>query len=265
MRNFIFFLIVTFSSLQSFSQNFLRIEVEGKIIVESNDVSGIAIFNKSSNTGTVTNDNGMFNIKVKLNDVIEVSALQFQNITFQVNEAIMESRSMKIFLIEEIKKLDEVIVSNNKLSGNLNTDLENTKVYNLKLDALYFGLKAIDDNQFERDYKSKVKNEVMTSQRQTMIYGLNIVNVVDQLLLPLFRSKVPNKKAHGIPEIPIEYIKHYFGAEFLTHHFNIPEHRIEEFIQFVQTEDFDYSLLNYGKEMEFLEFIHKKSVTFLKS
>ncbi|MBJ6369644.1 carboxypeptidase-like regulatory domain-containing protein [Snuella sedimenti] len=263
MKKILFFLTLTIS-LQTFSQNFLRIEVKGKIIAESNDVSGIAIFNKSSNTGTVTNDNGMFDIKVKLNDVIEVSAIQFQNITFQVNEAIMESRSMKIFLIEEIRKLDEVIVSNNKLSGNLNTDVENTKAFSLKLDALYFGLRAADNNKFEPDYKSKVKNNLMNSQRQTMIYGLNIVNVVDQLLLPLFRSKVADKKTHGITEIPIEYIKQYFGSEFLTHHFNIPEHRVEEFIQFVQAEDFDYSLLNYGKEMQFLEFLHKKSITFLK-
>ncbi|WP_242202335.1 carboxypeptidase-like regulatory domain-containing protein [Aestuariivivens insulae] len=262
MRTFILFLLFI-SSWSIFSQNYLRTEVKGEIIAESNDVSGIAIFNKSSNSGMVTDDDGVFVIKVKLNDIIEVSALQFQNITFQVNKAIIESRTMKIFLIEEISKLEEVVVSSNKFSGNLNTDIERANAFMPKQDALYFGLRPMDDNQFEPDYKSKIKGNVLNPERQNMIYGLNIVNVVDQLLLPLFRSKVTNKKAHGVPEVPIEAIKHYFGADFITHNFSIPEHRVEEFIQFVQTEDFDYSLLNYGKEMEFLEQLHKKSVEFL--
>lgn len=264
MKKIIFFLIFILS-LHAISQNLLRIEVKGEIIVESNDVSGITIFNKSSNKGTFTDDKGAFVIGVRLNDTIEVSALQFQNISFKVNKAIVESRIMKIFLIEEINKLDEVVVSSNRLSGNLNTDIKHTKAFAPKLDVLYFSLKNIDDNKFENDNKSKTKNIALNSERQTMINGLNIVNVVDQLLLPLFRSKVANKKALGVPEVPVEAIKYYFGSDFLIHNFNIPEHRVEEFIQFVQTEDFDYSLLNYGNEMDFLEFLHEKSISFLKN
>ena len=98
-----------------------------------------------------------------------------------------------------------------------------------------------------------------------MVNGLNIVNVVDQLLLPLFRSEVKDKKKVGVPDVPVENIKYYFGSEFLVDNFNIPEHRVEEFIRFVESDDFDFSLLNYGKEMEFLEVINKKSIIFLNS
>ena len=94
--------------------------------------------------------------------------------------------------------------------------------------------------------------------------GLNIVNVVDQLLLPLFRSEVQDKKEIGIPEVPIESIKYYFGSEFLIDNFNIPEHRVEEFIRYVESDNFDFNLLNYGKEMEFLELIYHKSFQFLE-
>ena len=68
-----------------------------------------------------------------------------------------------------------------------------------------------------------------------------------------------------MPDVPIESIKHYFGSNFLTDNFNIPEHRVEEFIRFVHNGDFDFSLLNYGKEMEFLEILNKKSIEFLKA
>jgi hypothetical protein len=81
----------------------------------------------------------------------------------------------------------------------------------------------------------------------------------------LFRSEVKNKKKAGVPEVPIEAIKYYFGSEFLVDNFNIPEHRVEEFIRVVESGDFDFSLLNYGKEMEFLELLNKKSTEFLKA
>lgn len=263
--NKIVFFLAFLTSLSTLSQNITRTEVSGKIIVEGNDISGITIFNTSSNKGIISDDKGEFTIQVALNDVIEVSALQYQNINFKVNEAIIKSKKMKLFLIEEINKLDEVIVLDNNLSGNLNKDLENTKPFKPKLDALYFGIKHSDDYDFEKDYKTKATNITMNTQQQTMVNGLNIVNIVDQLLLPLFRSEVKDKKKVGIPEVPIESIKYYFGSEFLVDNFNIPEHRVEEFIRFVESGDFDFSLLNYGKEMEFLELLNKKSIEFLSS
>ena len=262
MKNIIFlfgFLI----SLQVISQDFKRVEVHGKIIVESNEISGITIFNKTSNSYAISDENGEFFLTVGLNDFIEVSAIQFQNINFQVNEAIVQSKAMKILLIEEINKLDEVIVKSKGLSGNLVTDIKTNQKFNPKLDVLYFAIANSDAYNFKEDNMSVVSNMTMNTQKQRMINGLNIVNVVDQLLLPLFRSKVKNKKDSGIPEVPIESIKYYFGSEFLIDNFDIPKHRVEEFIRFVEAENFDFTLLNYGMEMEFLQLLHDKSLQFL--
>ena len=264
MKKFILLLLFVYS-VNAVSQSVTRVEVSGKIIVEGSDISGITIFNTSSSQGTVTDDNGEFKLKVTLNDNIEVSALQYQNISFKVNKDILKSKKMKLFLIEEINKLDEVIVFTKGLTGNLGTDLEDTTPFKPKLDALYFGVKNSKEYGFEKDYKTEVENVTIDRQHQPMVNGLNIVNVVDQLLLPLFRSEVKDKKKVGVPDVPIESIKYYFGSEFLVDNFNIPEHRVEEFIRFVESDDFDFSLLNYGKEMEFLELLNKKSVEFLQS
>lgn len=259
----IIFLITILASFTVISQNLKRVEIQGSIIVESNDISGITIFNKTSNAVAITDENGKFVLSVGLNDFIEVSALQFQNVNFQVNSDIIKSKTMKIFLIEEINRLEEIIVSSNKLTGNLEKDIISTTVFNPKLDAFYFSLKNNDVSRLVEDNKSEVTNITMNSQNQTMINGLNIVNVVDQLLLPLFRSELKNKKVSGIPEVPAEAIKHYFGSEFLHDNFGIPKHRIEEFIRYVERENFDFSLLNYGKEMEFLQLLYDKSLLFL--
>ncbi|WP_396601849.1 carboxypeptidase-like regulatory domain-containing protein [Algibacter sp. R77976] len=264
MKKFILFLAFL-SALNGVAQHNNRIEVSGKIIVEGSDISGITVFNTSSNLGTITDDNGEFVLKVTLNDNIEVSALQYQNISFKVNDAIIKSKKMKLFLIEEINKLDDVIILSKGLSGNLNTDLEDTTPFKPQLDALYFGVRNSKEYNFEKDYKTEVNNVTVDRQHLQMVNGLNIVNVVDQLLLPLFRSKAADNKGATVPEVPIDAIKYYFGSEFLVDNFKIPEHRVEEFIRFVESGDFDFSLLNYGKEMEFLELLNAKSVEFLNS
>lgn len=264
MRYTIVFLVCLISSLGS-SQDFQRFNVEGKIIVESSDLAGITVFNASANAGAITDDNGEFTLAVRLNDVIEVSALQFQNLKFKVNEDIIGSKSMKVFLIMEINKLDEIILLPQQLSGSLVTDMEVAKPFAPKLDALYYGIKHKDEFEFASDYSTQTVNTALSREHLPMVNGLNVINVVDQLLLPLFRSKVKNKKEKGIPEVPIEAVKYYFGSEFLVNNFNIPEHRVEEFIHYVQRNNFDFTLLNEGKEMAFLELLNAKSEAFLKA
>jgi hypothetical protein len=248
------------------SQDIERENVNGNIIVEGNDIDGITIFNSSANIGTVTNEYGKFTIAVALNDRIEIRALEYQNFDLIVNEAIMESKSISIYLIEEINRLDEVRITNKELTGNLKTDINMVKTFNPKLDAIYFGIKDRDEYELSYDNSSQFKNIAEESQGQSMVNGLNVKNIVDQLLIPLFRSEVKDKKAAGIPEVPAESIKYYLGSNFLVDNFNIPEHRVEEFIRYVEEEEaFDFDLLNYGHEMEFLELLSKKSKIFLNT
>lgn len=265
MKKLLLFLF-TVSCLSVTAQKFQRVTVDGKIIVEGNDVEGITVFNTSSNKGTITNEKGEFTIEVALNDYIEFRALQYQNFDLQVSQAILDSKRMRVFLIEEINKLDEILVLTSSLTGELKTDVSTVRTFNPKLDALYFGIKRSDEYEFTDDPRSQVQNEAMHSQSQTMVNGLNIINVVDQLLIPLFRSEIKDKEASGVPDVPVSSVKYYFGSEFIIDNFNIPEHRVEEFIRFVEDDkDFDVSLLNYGKELEFLELLNTKSKIFLNT
>lgn len=252
------------SSVMMTAQISKRVAVDGKIIVEHQDVDAITVFNTATKKGVITNRKGEFTIEVGLNDFIEFRALQYENLDLRVNEAIISSKRIRVFLIEEINKLDEILVLTKGLSGDLPKDVSTVKTFNPKLDALYFGIKKSDEYNFADDPRSGITNEAMHSQSTTMVNGLNIVNVVDQLLLPLFRSKVVDKKTSGVPDVPMSDVKYYFGSGFIVDNFKIPAHRVDDFIQYVQNDkDFDLTLLNYGKELEFLEVLYKKSQIFL--
>ena len=259
-------LFLLFVSFLAASQDIKRETINGKIIVEGNDIEGISIYNANSSIATITNINGEFTIAVALNDIIEVRALEYQNFKVKINETILESKTMTIFLIEEINELDEVVISTKDLTGDIKTDINRVKTFKPKLDVLYFGMKNEDSYSVGDSSTGEIKNLGTHSQaRNAVINGLNVVNVVDQLLIPLFRSEVKDKKAAGVPEVPVKSIKYYLGSTFLVENFNIPEHRVEEFIRYVEEEAFDFDLLNYGHELEFLELLNKKSKTFLNT
>jgi len=261
MKNKLFILFLFVVSL-FYAQNTSNIEINGKIIVESEDLFGITIYNKTLNKTAVTNEKGAFDILVGLNNDIEVKAMQYKNVKFTINQDILDSKTLKIFLIEEASKLDEIVVYSKGLTGNLKTDINAKQTFKPKLDVLYFGKKS--NNNAAVLSKPKLKNTAMDLHGgPEYVNGLNIVSVVDQLLLPLFRSKVENKKQVGIPAVPERTIKYYLGSEFLVDNFNIPEHKIEAFIRYVEASDFDFNLLNYGHEMEFIQLLSQKSKAFL--
>ncbi|WP_299212323.1 carboxypeptidase-like regulatory domain-containing protein [uncultured Dokdonia sp.] len=259
------FLILFCIPFLAFAQNIKRENINGKIIVEGNDIEGITIYNSTSNKGTITNAKGEFIIAVALYDLIEVKALEYQNIDIRVNKDILESKKVRIFLIEEINQLDEVFVRTRELTGDITTDAKSVKLFTPKKDVVYFGMVNQDPNDFVEDNPARIINTAIRSEADAMVYSLNVINVVDQLLLPLFRSEVKDKKAAGIPEVPVKSIKYYLGSSFLVENFKIPEHRVEEFIRYVEDDTFDFELLNYGHEIEFLELLNKKSKMFLNS
>ncbi|MBT8244067.1 MAG: hypothetical protein HKP48_10860 [Winogradskyella sp.] len=242
-----------------------RVEIDGRIVVEGDDLKDIAVFNKTSLQGTTTDAYGKFTIAVRVYDTIQVRALQYQNFDVVISRKIIESKRLNIFLIQQINKLDEIVLSASKLTGEIETDLKSVKTFTPKMDAIYFGIKR--EIELTESRPDLIRDDInltnATSLNKPLVNGLNLVNVVDQLLLPLFRSEVKDKKKAGIPEVPVEDIKYYFGSEFLSDNFGIPKHRVEEFIRYVEREDFDFTLLNYGRELEFLELLNQKSISFL--
>ena len=55
MKNFLLVLLTVFLVSNIHGQIVERMEINGRIIVDVNDVEGVTVFNTSSNKGTITN------------------------------------------------------------------------------------------------------------------------------------------------------------------------------------------------------------------
>ncbi|MFC4723444.1 hypothetical protein ACFO5O_14000 [Geojedonia litorea] len=265
MKNVLLCVLFFFVSFSALAQIFERIEVKGKIVVDSSDVEGITIYNTSSNKGTFANEKGEFTIAVMLNDRVEFHALQFKDFTITIDQNIIDSRQMTVFLIEKINRLDEVIILPKGLSGDLVLDIENVKTVNVDMNALYFGIMNSDEYDFTDDYRSQIENIALHSQSQTMVNGLNVVNLVGVLLKPLFKSKKKEQQSNVVPEMTVSKLQSRYDIEFLSSNFGIPKDRVSDFVNYVESSGMDYSLLDEGKELQFLEYLNTKSQHYLKT
>lgn len=260
--NLLTFISLFFIVLASFSQDINRIEVKGQIIVDSPDVEGVTVYNTSSNKGTITDAKGKFALRVAINDRVEVSALQFEKFEVVISQDILDARSMTIFLVERINTLDEIHILPYGLSGNLAVDLDNTKTVKPNLDALYFGLANVEDFEFRDDYKTEVRN--IAIQQTDFRYGADFVKIA-ALLKGVFGTSENTDKYKGNYKRPeIRTISSKYSTEYLLRRLNIQKSEIEDFLSFVEQKGFDNSLLDDGKEFEFLDFIITQSLEFKK-
>ena len=264
MNNKLLFLFLSVSFF-SFSQSIERVEISGRIIANESDVENVTVFNTSSNNGVITTENGVFKIKVAINDVLEISALQFEKSTITITEDIVETKKLTVFVVERVNKLNEILILPYDLSGNLTVDIESVETFNPDLDAIYFGLANIDDYQFADDSQSAVENIAMP--RPHIRYGMDFKIILGEL----FRTIFPKKPKSNSAKSPSE---NYYSPEnkslsdvyahaFISQSFNIPEDKINAFLAYVEADDFDTNLLNEGKEVMLIEHLVQKSKEFL--
>ena len=263
MKNLLCLIFSIIISVQLNAQITQRVEIKGRIIVSSNDVEGVTVYNTSSNKGTITNDKGEFAIEVRLNDVIEFSALQFEKFTINIDEKILRNLYVTVYLVERINKLDEVVITPyDMLTGNIIADVESVETFNPDLNAIYFGVNDIYGIDFTDDYKSEVVNIAMTPRQ--FEYSPDLVKILGGFLKPVFKSnkEEDERKMVGVKQLDI---KDLYGKEFIIHSFNIPEDKLEEFVAFVQSNEFDYHMLDRGQEVFLIEHLYAKSKQFLNS
>lgn len=251
--------VLLFFLMSIYGQNPERILVKGVVFSEIDDVEAVTVFNTSSNVGTITNDKGEFEIAVTLNDIIEISALQFKSAIITIDASVIDSKVLNIQLFEQVNQLDAVVISAG-LSGNLVTDINHVK----KVKAITIDMGDLSAAYEYNDDKASDNAVVMEElQRITNKGGLtNGINFTQ--LLGINRIWFKWKEKPIIPEEP-KTISDLYSNTFLSETFTIPSDKVETFINFMEAKGVPQEFLKPENEMQLLEFLFKQSKLFLSN
>lgn len=116
------FIILSFMLFSYFAVS-QTVEITG-VVKSVAEVENIHVLNKVEREFTITNANGEFKIRAKLNDTIHFSSLVHHPKFVIVDNNIMLFKAMRVTLDELVNELNEVVVGK-ILTGNLFSDINN--------------------------------------------------------------------------------------------------------------------------------------------
>lgn len=261
MKKVSFFLIFLLIGLYSFAQTGERILISGIIEVPiADDPQGIGIFNLNSSELAVTNFLGQFTIEVAVNDSLRVSALQFQEFTVIIDQGVINSKTLNIYVSEVVRRLPEVVVSPYDLSGNINVDLNRLKIIELPTNLTGANVQNIYfESETGPNFQSRPFNTALAMSKTRMVDGLNFVNIYKELLISKRGKDVRDPYRKSLKGYIDDDIRKIYNDDFFRENLNIKLEYIDDFIYYADDNGLTEQMLIAGNELDLIDFLIEQS------
>jgi carboxypeptidase-like protein len=215
-------LLLTFFAMNCFSQNTSTV-ISGKIVSFNNYVHNVHIINLNNKRGTISDNLGNFKIRVKVNDTLLLSAIQYQNLKIIITKSHIKSKIIKIYLEASITNLDEVFLHG--LTGNLNSDINTVPKDTLPNHNFIYKLSDLD-KVLPPDTKAPEKAPFVGPFKSLPATA----TFPDYYMIKVRKLKRELRSKKSFPS----KIKSELGIEYFTKILNIPEEKINHFLSYCE-------------------------------
>ena len=228
----------------TYSQDDYRTWIKGKVLYKNVNVGSANVINNTSQQATTTNDDGEFEIEVKLNDKLIFSSVQYQIRELNITKEILQRNRIVIDVNEKVNELDQVVVTPENQEKFLDLKEEEFKRFDYSFD------------------KSSRVNNVINEQGK-LRDGINFVNLYRLISKSLKNDSEENKVRYKYN--PSDLLRELYDDVFFTKNLLIPSDKINEFLLFCDDNFPDRILLQKDNEFELIEFLVKQSKKFVKN
>ena len=243
MRIFLVILLLISLNITN-SQDDYRTWIKGKVLYKNVNVSSANVINNTSQQATTTDDDGEFEIEVKLNDKLIFSSVQYQIRELNITKEILQRNRIVIDVNEKVNELDQVVI----------TPENQQKFLDLKEEEF----KRFD---YSFDKSSRVTNVI--NEQGKLKDGINFVNLYRLISNSLKNSSEENQT--NFKYNPSDLLRELYDDIFFTKNLLIPVDKINEFLLYCDDNFPDRILLNKDNEFELIEFLVKQSKKFIKN
>ncbi|KQC29731.1 carboxypeptidase-like regulatory domain-containing protein [Flagellimonas eckloniae] len=233
----VFFLVFTGISMAQDNRQVLR----GKVLYRGSNVPNENVINSTSETATITNDDGQFAILVKEGDQLVFTAVNYQLEVITITKEILDNNRLVVEVTEKVTELDEVIISPENQKKFLEVKNEDFKGF-----------------EYEIDRGTEVENVAMSRADRGMRDGINFVNIFKAL----FNSK---KEAEG-QQVQLkvsEVLRTVYDDEFFVADLKLPQDKIDAFLIYCDDKVPSQTLLRKENEFQLIDFLVTHSKTYL--
>ncbi len=213
--------------------------IQGKVIYRNINVVAANVINNTSQSTTITDDVGEFQIYAKEGDEIIFSSVQYIIRTVLITDEIIKNKRLTIQINERIRELDEVVITP-----------DNTEKF---LDLKEEEFKGFD---YVADKSTKIENP-LTETRQ-LKYGVDFVNIF-KLLKTIVDSKSEEEKQNMIASEVIPYL---FEDDFFTESLLLASSQINDFLNYIDTRPNAVNVLLEKNQFLLMDFLLNESARY---
>ena len=235
MKKTLLFLLLLFQL--GYSQD--RQLIQGKVIYRNINVVAANVINNTSQSTTITDDLGEFQIYAKEGDEIIFSSVQYIIRTVKITDEIIKNKRLTVQINERIRELDEVVITP-----------DNTEKF---LDLKEEEFKGFD---YVADKSTKIENPL--TETRELRYGLDFVNIF-KLLKTIIDSKSEEEKENLIASEVIPYL---FEDDFFTENLLLASSQINDFLIYIDTRPNVIDVLLEKNQFLLIDFLLNESIRY---
>jgi len=258
----LFFFFLLFQT--SFSQE-KRVKINGIVLNPSSKaIANTHIINLTDSLGTVSNNEGIFTIRAKKGDWIQISNIQFHSKKVRITKNISKERFIRIFLLPIMNQLDEVVLKK-KMKGFLTLDRINKSKDTIGdlMKNLVNGIMSIPSDKIMgmgigKDERHLQKPTVTPG----ILRGFKGVGTAATIPYADLKKKIADRKKISFKEqFPKNLIK-LFGEYFFFEQLKIPKENYYHFLEYCNPLGIE-ELYKNEKHLDILKILLKESKSYL--
>ncbi len=223
--------------------------LQGKIFSDSIPPNNIHIINLNLARGTTSDSNGDFEIVARPLDTLLISSVQFQRKKILVSKQNYIDAKISIFLIPQATELDEIQLSDLKLSGFLQEDVSRIRI--------------VDRSQFGIPYAEKRPTQ---AERHLYTASSSAGGIPLDLLINTINGKIKMlKKVKANDELSkkVEEGLNAVGVDFFTEDLELDREEVINFIYYCAEDQEFLDLLALKNNLGLIKFYKSNKYPFL--
>nr|WP_297785345.1 hypothetical protein [uncultured Allomuricauda sp.] len=240
----IFLALVIFTSQWALAQTGGSKILRGRVTSDDKDVIGVVVQNVSTDDAVITDVDGNFSIRVRVNDTLVFSAVHFLRKSLPVTEVLYRSNFVEVPMQEFVNQLKEVVVSPYNLTGDLSKDVDRVT---LEKDVSAEALKLPNANQsIPTQSERKLQQATAGKFNMGMILSPPLDPIINAITgrTKMLKNRVELDKAYA----QTQRVQGFYADSLFVTTLKIPMEKIDDFMYFCEVdEDFQEAVQSQDK------------------
>ncbi len=261
MKKCLLALVIFLVAQSAFAQEGDTKLLQGRVASSDKDVVGVVVQNITTKDAVITDLEGNFSIRVRLNDTLVFSAVHFLKKSLPVTKELYRSNFVEVPMQEFVNQLKEVVVSPYDLTGDLSKDIDRVT---LEKDVSAEALRLPNAHQrIPTQSERKLQQATAGKFNLGMILSPPLDPIINAITgrTKMLKNRVKLDKAYA----QTQRVQGFYADSLFVTTLKIPMEKIDDFMFFCEVDEAFQSAVGSQDKLRIWDIMLQKSRAYRKN